>query len=639
MAAFHYEPLSLLDTSAVHQAKGLTQSSIRLLELLPGLNSEDLCCRIAHTSLSHRAGYEALSYTWGSPHRTHRIQCNDGYLYVTTTLRDALTILRYAKKSRTLWIDQLCINQEDVEERNSQVRIMHLIYRHATRIIVFLAVDDASEPALQISRRAILRELRKAHVDGEGPTLQELRKLFSQPWFQRVWILQEVGMSDVEKIVFYYKSFKISWDDVRGAASLYSSYLPGEKYNLVQLPPSVVRHGMIMSKWTALGPGQFQFATLDRYAHLYFRTNTWWYSMFLIAQEPRLVEMLQDSRFCLATDPRDKIYSLLNMLRIDSTKDPSSELLKIDYSLSAATVYIRAARHSIENESSLEILCYKEGISAMNELPSWVPDWTQQRLFPMNRIALVTHYRSQFHVNAWPTLLPLRSTKNKVPVAAFSSDERKITVKARFLDTCQVLSAAWTANLDVADDELFKQWANIYTGGMPHEITKPSSRKERAHAGVRVTPHSICDFWLRVGRHQRLKSSDTLNPFYSDHPAQKEWRKCCYHRHRRGRSMMLHRRGNISILAWHDWLAMMLPYASVGRCVSVTDNGFFLLVPQDTLPGDMIFFLEGGGGFGFALRRENDSTEYVFVGVVYVHGFYGTNVPWKSGFPTSVTIK
>ncbi|KAF2851620.1 HET-domain-containing protein, partial [Plenodomus tracheiphilus IPT5] len=115
-----------------------SHSFIRLVDLSPGSNDEELYCHIRHSPLKNGIKYEALSYTWGSPDRVHKIQCGEDYLQITITLKEALLALRLPGKRRTLWIDQLCINQEDIQERNSQVKIMHLIYKHASRTVIFL---------------------------------------------------------------------------------------------------------------------------------------------------------------------------------------------------------------------------------------------------------------------------------------------------------------------------------------------------------------------------------------------------------------------------------------------------------------------------------------------------------------------
>ena len=432
MNPFVYRNLRPATLHCNRSTGGLSQIPIRLLSLLPGSKGEQICCNLIQAFAGSDIQYEALSYTWGSPNHDHRIECDKSYLQVTTTLQDALLTLRHPDKARILWIDQLCINQEDTEERNSQVKIMHLIYKYATRTIVFLGMGQVSKLGVKLNWWTLMLDLRKAHKQGDGDVLKEFQCLFAHPYFQRAWVLLEIGMSKVKNAVVYYKGAVIPWTKLTSAGTLLGAYTTGQKYNLVQLPPSVRRHEMIMAKWLAMASNGSTYApNFDRYGQLQNGSNKRVYSYFLLWVEPRLTEVLQDSRFCLATDPRDKVYSLLNLSSINPAKDSSAWLLSVDYSLPLADVFSRAARYCTETECSLEVLCYKEGSSSIAGLPSWVPDWTSQRLFPIHRIAFLTQYRSQFHNDIWPAKTwfpPLRSTRNQAPVASFSADGKTVAL-------------------------------------------------------------------------------------------------------------------------------------------------------------------------------------------------------------------
>jgi hypothetical protein len=77
--------------------------------------------------------------------------------------------------------------------------------------------------------------------------------------------------------------------------------------------------------------------------------------------------------------------------------------------------------------------------------------------------------------------------------------------------------------------------------------------------------------------------------------------------------------GILAFFLFKDWLAMVLPYASVGRRVAVTLNGYFLLVPPDTKEGDAVYSFEGDGSFGFVVRKKYDETQCELVGAANVH--------------------
>lgn len=88
------------------------------------------------------SSYETISYVWGTGGRTKSLLCNDKPLPLTKSIYDALCRMRLATKPRRLWADQICINQDDVHERSSQVRLMNEVYKGAVRILVWLGPDE-----------------------------------------------------------------------------------------------------------------------------------------------------------------------------------------------------------------------------------------------------------------------------------------------------------------------------------------------------------------------------------------------------------------------------------------------------------------------------------------------------------------
>jgi hypothetical protein len=116
---------------------------IRLMTLLPGTFSSDIRVFL-HTKRFEehsKSNFEALSYAWGTTVDPVNIFVGKtGYhtLSVTQNLAEALPYLRYEKRPRVLWIDAICVNQQDLEERSSQVKRMPDIYSRATRVVVWL---------------------------------------------------------------------------------------------------------------------------------------------------------------------------------------------------------------------------------------------------------------------------------------------------------------------------------------------------------------------------------------------------------------------------------------------------------------------------------------------------------------------
>ncbi|PYI01840.1 HET-domain-containing protein [Aspergillus sclerotiicarbonarius CBS 121057] len=143
--------------------------------------------------------YEALSYTWGSPDRTHSINIGGSSLPVTENLHTALSYLRDHQLERTLWVDAICINQEDEGEKEKQIPLMRSIYAQADRVIVWLGKSDSDGGnALEIIRRHA--ESKRPMRSNSSHYFQRVdystcTELLKHDWFRRIWVLQEVGVA------------------------------------------------------------------------------------------------------------------------------------------------------------------------------------------------------------------------------------------------------------------------------------------------------------------------------------------------------------------------------------------------------------------------------------------------------------
>ncbi|KUJ12782.1 heterokaryon incompatibility, partial [Mollisia scopiformis] len=136
--------------------------------------------------------YEAVSYTWGTESHNRPITIDEKRFYVSPTLKQALKQFHNAAGLRCLWIDAICINQADLEERNQQIQFMARIYRNSSRLLVWLGVSASnSDYAMKF-----LEELGDQEVEDQNRFLEwieidSIASLISRPWFTRTWILQE----------------------------------------------------------------------------------------------------------------------------------------------------------------------------------------------------------------------------------------------------------------------------------------------------------------------------------------------------------------------------------------------------------------------------------------------------------------
>ena len=210
----------------------INPTSIRLLTLnvSPGT---DISCTHSEVDLAESPVYNALSYTWGSPsaaatakgvnaERSCPITVNGQTLNITRNLLDFLLIVKKSHPeiaNEPIWIDAVCINQEDTKEKTTQVRLMTKIYSQSAHVYVWLGdayPEDQVPHALGllsfVAKTCLDAEEKEADIwdyatfnireqSGDGqPTLRSVnwedRKLLmaflQRTWFSRIWIVQEI---------------------------------------------------------------------------------------------------------------------------------------------------------------------------------------------------------------------------------------------------------------------------------------------------------------------------------------------------------------------------------------------------------------------------------------------------------------
>ena len=172
--------------------------AIRTVVLLPGpsLWNDEIQCLLQNTTIRESKGkYRALSYYWGDASHRRAIRLNGQRFEVTENLWQALRRLQHWRKRRIFWIDAMCIDQANVEERNSQVRRMWAIYRHALETRVFLGEEtEFTEPSMRwverVAESLLAERSRKSSVatDFETGNSDYLRKavgdLMKRPWWR-----------------------------------------------------------------------------------------------------------------------------------------------------------------------------------------------------------------------------------------------------------------------------------------------------------------------------------------------------------------------------------------------------------------------------------------------------------------------
>ncbi|ORX99212.1 heterokaryon incompatibility protein-domain-containing protein [Clohesyomyces aquaticus] len=185
-----------------------TPSSFRLLQIKRPPDDTDAPCHYSlfQTTLDQAPRYETLSYVWGTTDQSEMVKLIDGkILRVTKPLKEALPFVERQCSTGYLWIDQICIDQDDRNERSHQVKLMGQIYTSCSRVLVWLGLmaklDDDPEQS-QLSRdtlapkistmRYLIHHLRKVTGSGESSMGSHRPEILQSPWFQRAWVFQEV---------------------------------------------------------------------------------------------------------------------------------------------------------------------------------------------------------------------------------------------------------------------------------------------------------------------------------------------------------------------------------------------------------------------------------------------------------------
>ncbi|OCK95422.1 HET-domain-containing protein [Cenococcum geophilum 1.58] len=374
------------------------QGEVRLLHLKPGRQQDNIRVSIIHAQLDDQPIYQALSYTWGDATVTTPIACSEvgNTLPITRNCEAALRRLRLEGEERVLWVDAICIDQRNVQERNSQVRLMPAIYRQAKRVLAYLGEktsdsDLGMEFILEDSRWPSDRPTRPSVGLGPGitssPQQMAVDNILKRPYFERIWILQEIELARDIWIVLGDK--EIDWESFSRTVFYVDTNKKlnfGSSYRSVL--PTVV----------------------------FYRDKS------TVNKPETLLQFLNDTRQCKSTDPCDKVFALLNM-----STERDEPALAPNYGLSPKEVFTSAARFFITRDKNLDVLCHAQAAPSAYNVPSWVTDWSMPRV-------------SRVLGQPKTSPRPLKADRSEILASiGFGEDFETLVVKGRAFDiVCQV---------------------------------------------------------------------------------------------------------------------------------------------------------------------------------------------------------
>ncbi|OOF98466.1 hypothetical protein ASPCADRAFT_128614 [Aspergillus carbonarius ITEM 5010] len=363
---------------------------IRLVTVCPPSNYEDdpVRCNLEVLDIADDAPnvqYFALSYTWGAPAEygqfstmTSELKCpitRDGkVIRVAENLAHFLKRVQHTSslRAKKFWIDSICIDQENDEERARQVKLMSRIYSLAKGVVTWMGEEDAyTRTAFKALKRIhelildgsmnespayLLRGGNQLGLDvSDGEAWRSVGKFFQRCYFNRSWTIQEVILGREIEVICGGES--MNWEVLITSSKFFSQ--TGWKGFLDNL--SVVY------------PDETH---LPAYCHAPVILNATRQDMTKQHWTTTLLYALQRSRDYKATDPRDKVFSMLGLVGKFIKNKP--RLAPAYGTQSVTTTYTNVAIQLLEDGEDLYLLSCVEGelFQRIGKLPSWVPDWT-----------------------------------------------------------------------------------------------------------------------------------------------------------------------------------------------------------------------------------------------------------------------
>ncbi|KAI3323721.1 HET-domain-containing protein [Xylariaceae sp. AK1471] len=427
MAAHHEKPYK-------YETLPIQPATIRLLKLFPSTESP-ITCSLKSFKLSDAPRYHALSYTWGDPldqrlsspasRRTMSkeldklVTTDDGLVIgATENLLDALDELSASQVNTGdqpyWWIDAICIDQNNIEEKGVQVAMMDKVYAKAEKVVIWLGKEDEhTEGALKVLNGLAELDTEPKRVslknwssDGHtaGDELMDASDYFGlrdiedadwldygaflqRNWFSRIWVVQEKFFARDTEILC--GKYVIPWTTVMKSSevlthtrmdtllkALVDYTLSGTKYNIntaaVQLPNNRLDNQQIFS---TVRKGDIQNMGLDK---LLYYTKTF-----------------------DATNDRDKIFAIKGVWEDSRPVSGGQSSIRTDYLRSIEDVYSEATLLAIRESKSLDILGLVEDPLSRKrqDLATWTPDYSSgPMMYPLvlasHQPVVSSHWRS-----------------------------------------------------------------------------------------------------------------------------------------------------------------------------------------------------------------------------------------------------
>jgi len=405
--------------SGIYAYRPLSDSgNIRLLTILMG--EGPIYVSLTEATIN-RSTYDALSYTWDSPIQqgdnsvTDKaacfIYCNNNRHQVTENLYHALLQFRADKRKGPLWIDAVCINQGDSDERSTQVGMMGKIYMKSRSVIIWLGKEDSeTEKAISLLTK-FGNAVKNLGVEMESWTdfafnssqfydlvgLEPFQTrdweivfhFFARRWFSRLWVLQEVVLGRPTNFIIGHHALDFGAVSLTVVFLYMSDWMPSLKAIMQDLAtknlddfltgprdigPSLLYNAYLLEDSKEDGPEDKKYGrlrTLHGATNPYERRYAYLADVILLSQKFD------------ASDDRDRVFAPLSLAsKFVPPKQRALNWITPDYKQSVTSVFTDVSSLLIKNLPLMSLLSMVEDSKErrLKELPSWVPDFSCRKI-------------------------------------------------------------------------------------------------------------------------------------------------------------------------------------------------------------------------------------------------------------------
>ncbi|KAI0444870.1 heterokaryon incompatibility protein-domain-containing protein [Xylaria telfairii] len=566
----YHKPLGIEDINVrepYSYSKLPGEDGIRILRLLPGRAGDPIQVQVQCISMSADPEYTAVSYAWGDRMALRTIFCEGKFIQIPINLYRALTYMRHPLHPIHLWVDAICINQEDEVEKSCQVRRMRTIFTKAKKVTVWVGQDiKRSAKGVFQTIDAIAKQDFGAVPPPEDLFWRDVERLFRKKWFSRIWCLQEIVLAADANV--QWGTEVAPWKTVAETATWIRS-CP------VQLLRSSATGGTNNAHLMHMLGGDLKQNKLVSF-----------------------LELLALSWQFKSSDTRDRVYGLLGVPTTDSNPTLGDVFIQPDYTKSDAEIYHRCAFEIIQKTHSLRLLLhvqttrYPRSEDRYRDLPSWVPRW--------NRYILPMIAPSE-QVPSFNACAALPSSPPRVENDTLFAQGRKLS-QVQIVDpdtwnlNCnrnpqRVVSRAWKDYLELSrayekGDETLKAWCLLLTAGKDWSGELVSDTQQHLADMGAYMCDDVSDIYLNL---PKIPGAETGDGYRFD-------------------------------LAFKN--------AYQGRKLLLTDDGYVGIGPVSTRKNDFICLLSG---LVMPIILRPTDKGYQVVGEVYVHGIMFGEASGKPG--------